>query len=175
MLMKQILSFISNLLLISALYLFAGCASVSIEPQKLNENITSINENFTIKGKFKLSFKDSKETGYFTIEKYKSTVSMTLGKNYLLPEKDFFLDLRESFQLVEFLDTEKNQIRLPNVPVQSFLELFLGINNFNANNANNEELDINLEYEADFNYPSKVFISTKEFELIVLVKNIWKS
>ena len=172
MLMKQILSFISNLLLISALYLFAGCASVSIEPQKLNENITSINENFTIKGKFKLSFKDSKETGYFTIEKYKSTVSMTLGKNYLLPEKDFFLDLRESFKLVEFLDTEKNQIRLPNVPVQSFLELFLGINNFNDNN---EELDINLEYEADFNHPSKVFISTKEFELIVLVKNIWKS
>lgn len=172
MLMKQILSFISNLLLISALYLFAGCASVSIEPQKLNENITSINENFTIKGKFKLSFKDSKETGYFTIEKYKSTVSMTLGKNYLLPEKDFFLDLSENFQIVEFLDTEKNQIRLPNVPVQSFLELFLGINNFNANN---EELDINLEYEADFNYPSKVFISTKEFELIVLVKNIWKS
>ncbi|MDB3975882.1 hypothetical protein N9442_00865 [Gammaproteobacteria bacterium] len=170
--MKQILSFISNLLLISALYLFVGCASVSIEPQKLNENITSINENFTIKGKFKLSFKDSKETGYFTIEKYKSTVSMTLGKNYLLPEKDFFLDLRENFQLVEFLDTEKNQIRLPNVPVQSFLELFLGINNFNDNN---EELDINLEYEADFNHPSKVFISTKEFELIVLVKNLWKS
>ena len=172
MLMKQILSFISNLLLISALYLFAGCASVSIEPQKLNENITSINENFTIKGKFKLSFKDSKETGYFTIEKYKSTVSMTLGKNYLLPEKDFFLDLRENFQLVEFLDTQKNQIRLPNVPVQSFLELFLGINNFNANN---EELDVNLEYEADFTYPSKIFISTKESELIVLVKNIWKS
>ena len=172
MLMKQILSFISNLLLISALYLFAGCASVSIEPQKLNENITSINENFKIKGKFKLSFKDSKETGYFTIEKYKSTVSMTLGKNYLLPEKDFFLDLRESFKLVEFLDTEKNQIRLPNVPVQSFLELFLGINNFNANN---EELDINLEYDADFTHPSKVFISTKEFELIVLVKNLWKS
>ena len=172
MLMKQILSFISNLLLISALYLFAGCASVSIEPQKLNENITSINENFKIQGKFKLSFKDSKETGYFTIEKYKSTVSMTLGKNYLLPEKDFFLDLRESFKLVEFLDTEKNQIRLPNVPVQSFLELFLGINNFNANN---EELDINLEYEADFTYPSKIFISTKELELIVLVKNIWKS
>jgi hypothetical protein len=170
--MKQILSFISNLLLISALYLFAGCASVSIEPQKLNENITSINENFTIKGKFKLSFKDSKETGYFTIEKYKSTVSMTLGKNYLLPEKDFFLDLRENFQLVELLDTEKNQIRLPNVPVQSFLELFLGINNFNANN---EKLDINLEYEADFTYPSKIFISTKELELIVLVKNIWKS
>ena len=172
MLMKQILSFISNLLLISALYLFAGCASVSIEPQKLNENITSINENFTIKGKFKLSFKDSKETGYFTIEKYKSTVSMTLGKNYLLPEKDFFLDLRESFKLVGFLDTEKNQIRLPNVPVQSFLELFLGINNFNANN---EELDVNLEYEADFTNPSKIFISTKELELIVLVKNIWKS
>ena len=49
MLMKQILSFISNLLLISALYLFAGCASVSIEPQKFNENITSINENFTIR------------------------------------------------------------------------------------------------------------------------------
>ena len=172
MLMKQILSFISNLLLISALYLFAGCASVSIEPQKFNENITSINENFKIRGKFKLSFKDSKETGYFTIEKYKSTVSMTLGKNYLLPEKDFFLDLRESFKLVEFLDTEKNQIRLPNMPVQSFLELFLGINNFDANN---EELDINLEYEADFTHPSKVFISTKEFELIVLVKNIWKS
>ena len=172
MLMKQILSFISNLLLISALYLFAGCASVSIEPQKFNENITSINENFKIRGKFKLSFKDSKETGYFTIEKYKSTVSMTLGKNYLLPEKDFFLDLRESFKLVEFLDTEKNQIRLPNMPVQSFLELFLGINNFNANN---EELGINLEYEADFTHPSKVFISTKEFELIVLVKNIWKS
>ena len=55
MLMKQILSFISNLLLISALYLFAGCASVSIEPQKLNENITSINENFKIKGKFKVN------------------------------------------------------------------------------------------------------------------------
>ena len=172
MLMKKILSFISNLLLISALYLFAGCASVSIEPQKLNENISSIKENFTINGKFKLSFRDSKETGYFTIEKYRSTVSMTLGKNYLLPEKDFFLDLRENFQLVEFLDTEMNQIRLPDVPVQSFLELFLGINNFNANN---EEININLEYETGFTYPSKVFIANKEFELIVLVKNIWKN
>ena len=50
--------------------------------------------------------------------------------------------------------------------------IFLGINNFNANN---EELDVNLEYEADFTYPSKIFISTKELELIVLVKNIWKS
>jgi hypothetical protein len=172
MLMKKILSFISNLLLISALYLFAGCASVSIEPQKLNENINSIKENFTINGKFKLSFRDSKETGYFTIEKYRSTVSMTLGKNYLLPEKDFFLDLRENFQLVEFLDTEMNQIRLPDVPVQSFLELFLGINNFNANN---EEININLEYETGFTYPSKIFIANKEFELIVLVKDIWKN
>ena len=92
--------------------------------------------------------------------------------NYMLQATETELNMKILSKLVEFLDTEKNQIRLPNVPVQSFLELFLGINNFNANN---EELDINLEYEADFTHPSKVFISTKEFELIVLVKNIWKS
>ena len=72
------------------LFIF-GCSSISQNQEQNPNNMVNIDQNFKIEGKFKLSFMDSKETGYFELDKYLNTVSLTVGKNYLLPEEVLFL------------------------------------------------------------------------------------
>ena len=86
-------------ILLSVLFLSFGCSSIPTESKRISDEVKSIQENFKIEGKFKLSNTDSKETGYFVVEKYINTVSLTIGKNYLLPEKVIVLDIRENLNL----------------------------------------------------------------------------
>ena len=89
-----------------------GCSSIAIESKKTSNEVLSINENFKIEGKFKLSYMDSKETGYFVLSKEGNTVSLNIGKNYLLPEKVIILDRRETLNINEFIEKIQTSIDL---------------------------------------------------------------
>ena len=69
---------------------------------------------------------DSKETGYFVVNKSTNTVSLTIGKNYFLPERVIVLDIREKLDLNKFIEDENIRISLPDIEITNFLELFLG-------------------------------------------------
>ena len=90
-------------ILTSVLILSFGCSSIPTDSKIISEEITSIQESFKIEGKFKLSNMDSKETGYFVVNKNTNTVSLTIGKNYLLPERVIVLDIREKLDLNKFI------------------------------------------------------------------------
>ncbi len=102
-----------------------------MESQKFSPEIKSVQENFKIEGKFKLSYMDSKETGYFVISKEGSTVSLNIGKNYLLPEKVIILDRRETLNINEFIENNILPYNLPTLKVERFLELLLGLESKN--------------------------------------------
>lgn len=170
--MKQKISFIPNLFALSALYLLAGCASVLMDSEQSTDNIKNLNENFTIEGKFKLSYSDSKETGYFDLKKYNNSVSITLGKNYLLPEEVFVLDIREKLRLNRFIEQQNIKIDLPIIPIRDFLQLFLEAK---QSNLKIDKTIIKLQFENSTAYPSKIFITSGKAELIIVVKKIWKN
>mgnify|MGYP006091448723 CR=1 FL=1 len=150
-----------------------GCTSIAIESKKNSNEVPNINENFKIEGKFKLSFMDSKETGYFELDKYNNTISLTLGKNYLLPEEVIILDIRESLDFNQFALNQDYLYEIPSISIKYLLELCLGLRAFNDQN---KDLKVDFEFEALSKTPSKVIISNnKNIELTILIKAIWKS
>ena len=149
-----------------------GCTSIAMESQKFSPEIKSVQENFKIEGKFKLSYMDSKETGYFVISKEGSTVSLNIGKNYLLPEKVIILDRRETLNINAFIENNILPYNLPILKVERFLELLLGLE---SKDPQDEEIGLELETKASDDYPSEVTLLYKDLNLLIKVNKIWKN
>ena len=164
--------FSQYVIVLSLIIISLGCTSIPMESQKFSPDIKSVQENFKIDGKFKLSYMDSKETGYFVLSKEGNTVSLNIGKNYLLPEKVIILDRRETLNINEFIEKNILPYNLPILKVERFLELLLGLE---SKNLQDEEIGFELETKASDDYPSEVTLLYKDLNLLVKVKKIWKN
>ena len=154
------------------LALSIACSSTSQGFNTKYDELISIQENFRIEGKFKVSNMDSKETGYFVIDKKIKTISLTLGKNYLLPERNFIFDVRENINIKEFIDDEVTDLSLPEIKLMSLLELFIGLK---SNEFEKENITVYMDYKELSSNPSKISMSREDFELILLINTLWKS
>ena len=143
-----------------------------MESQKFSSEIKNVQENFKIEGKFKLSYMDSKETGYFVLNKEGNTVSLNVGKNYLLPEKIIILDMRETLNINEFIEDNILPYNLPILKVERFLQLLLGLD---SKDIQDEEKVFEIETKGSHDYPSEVTLLYKDLNLLMKVKKIWKN
>ena len=164
--------FSQYVIVLSLIIISLGCTSIPMESQKFSPDIKSVQENFKIDGKFKLSYMDSKETGYFVLSKEGNTVSLNIGKNYLLPEKVIFLDIRETLNINAFIENNILPYNLPILKVERFLELLLGLE---SKDLQDEEIGLELETKASDDYPSEVTLLYKDLNLLIKVKKIWKN
>ena len=155
-----------NFFLLFILLLTISCSTVTVENTYSKGN-SPIQKSQNIEGKFKLSYLDSKETGYFIINKTLNTVSLTLGKNFLLPEEVLVFDARESISINEFVDFEIEPSRDVSFSIEDFLGLFSGIK---SRNFQKKGISINFEFDSSINEPSKVELRGSEFELYVIVR-----
>ena len=137
-----------------------------------SDEFISIQENFRIDGKFKVSNMDSKETGYFVIDKKLNTISLTLGKNYLLPERNFIFDIRENINIKEFIDDKATDLSLPEIKLMSLLELFIGLQ---SNEFEKENITVYMDFKEPSSNPSKISMSREDFELTLLINTLWKN
>ena len=164
--------FSQHVIVLSLIIISLGCTSIPIEPKKFSSEIKNVQENFKIEGKFKLSYMDSKETGYFILSKEGNTVSLNIGKNYLLPEKVIILDRRETLNINEFIENNILPYDLPILKVESFLELLLGLE---SKDLQDEEIGLEIETKGSDDYPSEVTLLYKDLNLLMKVKKIWKN
>jgi hypothetical protein len=164
--------FSQHVIVLSLIIISLGCTSIPMESQKFLPEIKSVQENFKIDGKFKLSYMDSKETGYFVLSKEGNTVSLNIGKNYLLPEKVIILDRRETVNINAFIENNILPYNLPRLKVERFLELLLGLE---TKDLQDEEIGLELETKASDDYPSEVTFLYKDINLLIKVKKIWKN
>ena len=154
------------------LALSIACSSTSQGFNTKNDELISIQENFRIEGKFKVSNLDSKETGYFVIDKKIKTISLTLGKNYLLPERNFIFDVRENINIKKFIDDEVTDLSLPEIKLMSLLELFFGLK---PKEFEKENITVYMNFKGLSSNPSKISISREDFELTLLINTLWKN
>ncbi len=164
--------FSQYVVVLSLIIISLGCASIPTDPQKFSSEVKNIQENFTVEGKFKLSYMDSKETGYFALRKEGNTVSLNIGKSYLLPEKVVILDRRETLNINEFIENNNLPYNLPILRVESFLELLLGIE---SKDLQDEEMGIETTIKGSDDYPSEVTLLYRDLNLLMIVKKIWKN
>ena len=164
--------FSQHVIVLSLIIISLGCTSIPMESQKFSPEIKSVQENFKIDGKFKLSYMDSKETGYFVLSKEGNTVSLNIGKNYLLPEKVIILDRRETVNINAFIENNILPYNLPVLKVERFLELLLGLE---TKDLQDEEIGLELETKSFDDYPSEVTLLYKDLNLLMKVKKIWKN
>ena len=168
--LKRIL--LKDFVVFFVLTLSIACSSTSQGFNTKSDELISIQENFRIEGKFKVSNMDSKETGYFVIDKKIKTISLTLGKNYLLPERNFIFDVRENINIKEFIDDEVTDLSLPEIKLMSLLELFIGLK---SNEFEKENITVYMDFKELSSNPSKISISREDFELTLLINTLWKN
>ena len=154
------------------LTLSIACSSTSQGFNTKSGELISIQENFRLEGKFKVSNMYSKETGYFVIDKKIKTISLTLGKNYLLPERNFIFDVRENINIKEFIDDELTDLSLPEIKLMSLLELFIGLK---SNEFEKENITVYMDYKELSSNPSKISMLREDFELTLLINTLWKN
>ena len=164
--------FSQYVIVLSLIIISLGCTSIPMESQKFSPEVRSLQENFKIEGKFKLSYMDSKETGYFVLSKEGNTVSLNIGKNYLLPEKVIILDRRETLNINAFIENNTLPYNIPILKVERFLELLLGLG---SKDLQDGEIGLELETKASDDYPSEVTLLYKDLNLVIKVKKIWKN
>ena len=164
--------FSQYVIVLSLIIISLGCTSIPMEPQKSLSEIKNVQENFKIEGKFKLSYMDSKETGYFVLSKVGNTVSLNIGKNYLLPEKVIMLDRRGTLNINEFIENNILPYKFPKLKVDRFLGLLLG---FESKNLQDEEMGLEIETKGSDDYPSEVTLLYKDLNLLMIIKKIWKN
>jgi len=87
-------------------------------------------EDFTIEGKFKIKINSFRENGYFLLKKQNNTVNLTLGKSYLLPERELTFDYKDLIVLSELIKSgDKNftyKLFPQNLRVEQLISLLLG-------------------------------------------------
>ena len=115
---------------------------------------------------------DSKQIRKYLFNKNTNTVSLTIGKNYLLPERVIVLDIREKLDLNKFIEDENIRISLPDIEITNFLELFLGNK---SKNLEDKGIGIKLEMKDLSSFPSRVYLTHLDFELLIIIKNLWKN
>ena len=160
--------------LIIGLFL-ASCSSTSGLLKPYHKGNIDIADNFSIEGKFKLSMPDSKETGYFFLKKTRNLIKINIGKNYLLPEEELLVDIREDLDIKKLISkTNQNKLYLDfnSINAGDFIKIITG-----------QEIDLSsytdLEVFRDFNerekvLPSKVRLKTTNYELTILNKKIYE-
>ena len=160
--------------LIISLFL-ASCSTTSGLLKPYQKNNIDIADNFSIEGKFKLSMPDSKETGYFFLKKTRNLIQINIGKNYLLPEEELLLDIREDLdikKLISKTNQKKLYLDFNTINVGDFIKIIVG-----------HEVDLSsyndLEVLRDFNerekfLPTKVRLITANYELTILNKKIYE-
>ncbi len=162
----NISTFFSCVLLIMSLLM--GCKSIKEQPDELFKVFTD-NEQYIVSGKFKIKYLNNSQSGYFTAQREKSIITLTVGKIYLLPEKKFSYYLDETIDLSNFLLLEDNSEAVQVFKAKELLDIIF----------NKKDEDWNLKgwnisyFGKNNNYLIReITIDNEIFELFLFIKTI---
>lgn len=169
----NLFSFRKFIILFTAYIFIFGCANLGYMMGKTP--IPSIGNSISITGKFKASYADSKETGYFTINKSKELYEVTIGKNFLLPEKEFIFSSDEIINIHKLIGIQNRKdlekLNFLNISVNELLGILTGFNNFDNDNFSVRYPD-SLKKDGKSQFQKNIIIYNDIYNLEILVKKL---
>ena len=155
---------LKNLLSLMLLLLVLGCTKNYIN--SIDTDLTKT--DLYLNGKFLITHKDKKQSGYFRIEQKNETSNIYLGKNYLLPEKSMTFSNESNINLNEiFNDITFDESYL--ISVIEIEKILLG----KPNNEIIQKFNINyLDYDKNSMLPSRILLDLGGVRITFIINKI---
>ena len=133
-------------------------------------------EDFTIEGKFKIKINSFRENGYFLLKKQNNTVNLTLGKSYLLPERELTFDHKDLIVLSELIDTEDKNFTYKlfpqNLRIEQLISLLLGQQDLKQIESWYIYYPQGIKEINGFQAPRKILLASGDSSIEFILKNL---
>ena len=176
---SSLLNFRKFILLLLSSSILLSCASSVLLIDSPSIGKVNISENFTIEGKFKIKINEDVRYGYFTVLKINDSVSLSIGKNYLLPEAKLFYKLHDYVDLLELNVTLSKSIDLEidkeKFKVKDFLEVLLSSEPMKLENGLEIVYPKGIRVVDDYKFPRSIRVIYKYTSLEILLKKVIKN
>ncbi len=152
-----------NLLSLTLILFVFGCTKNYIN--SIDTGLTKT--DLYLDGKFLITQKDKKESGYFRIEEKNDSFKLSLGKNYLLPEKSFTFVNESKINLNDiFSDITFDRFYL--ISPRETKNIFLG----ESNKETMQKYNVNyLDFDQNSELPTKISIELGEVRITFVINN----
>tara|TARA_Y100001936_G_C16005633_1_gene630483 strand:+ start:69 stop:545 length:477 start_codon:yes stop_codon:yes gene_type:complete len=152
-----------NLLSLTLILFVFGCTKNYIN--SIDTGLTKT--DLYLYGKFLITQKDKKESGYFRIEEKNDSFKLSLGKNYLLPEKSFTF-VNESKINLNGIFSDITFDRLYLISPRETKNIFLG----ESNKETIQKYNVNyLDFDQNSELPTKISIELGEVRITFVINN----
>ena len=152
-----------NLLSLTLILFVFGCTKNYIN--SIDTGLTKT--DLYLDGKFLITQKDKKERGYFRIEEKNDSFKLSLGKNYLLPEKSFTF-VNESKINLNGIFSDITFDRFYLISPRETKNIFLG----ESNKETMQKYNVNyLDFDQNSELPTKISIELGEVRITFVINN----
>jgi len=152
-----------NLLSLTLFLFVFGCTKNYIN--SIDTGLTKT--DLYLDGKFLITQKDKKESGYFRIEEKNDSFKLSLGKNYLLPEKSFTF-VNESKINLNGIFSDITFDRFYLISPRETKNIFLG----ESNKETMQKYNVNyLDFDQNSELPTKISIELGEVRITFVINN----
>ncbi len=152
-----------NLLSLTLILFIFGCTKNYIN--SIDTGLTKT--DLYLDGKFLITQKDKKESGYFRIEEKNDSFKLSLGKNYLLPEKSFTF-VNESKINLNGIFSDITFDRFYLISPRETKNIFLG----ESNKETMQKYNVNyLDFDQNSELPTKISIELGEVRITFVINN----
>ena len=164
-----------SITLLLSLLLFS-CATNTHHHEPLISQDININNNFIIEGKFKIKINNLTDSGYFIVSKINNEVLLKIGKNFLMPEKEFLYDIKDSLIMSEIINLPVKNLKkdLVNKKLQItyVLETILGKLPIIKDNEWKATYPNKFQVKEGNKFPKRVLFSYKSISLDLFLSRI---
>ena len=138
--------------------------------------IINQNEDCTIEGKFKIKIKGFQENGYFILKKQNNLINLTVGKNYLLPERELNFQYHDLILLSELINPEEQgfsyEIFPQRLEVGNLISIILGKKNINRIDSWLIDYPEGSQKITGFEVPTKTLLVNGDSSIEFILKKI---
>ena len=164
-----------NFLLLSSLILNSCATNLQSSKFSGSQDI-NLSKDFTIEGKFKIKLNNNSQSGYFIVSKRNNSVSLKIGKNYLLPEKEFFYEINDYLTISQItympLNNLNEKLFNEKLSIQFFLEALLGLPLSKEDSFWKLIYPDNFQVIDGYKFPFKIRFNYESFNLEIVLNKV---
>ncbi len=148
-----------------------SCSSKLYSIKSSTSKDINLVEDFLIEGKFKYTTNILNKRGYFLLIKKDNKLDIVLGRNFLLPERQFSFGLNQSLNLGELIGESPSSDR-ENFKISVLLSYIKGSPLKPENKTLKVSYPNGFSYIDNYRMPIKIMFEKEDVQLILIIKKV---